>query len=239
MLWKSRKTISRGPRLGSRPFQTFCSSMSVHVRPVRSVYVRPRPSCPSRLLAEKIKKYDRNILKRISRSGHRPTKFCDGDNHSYTHNIDWSQLWHYHFSEDCSSLAGRFRPVRSRPSMSVLSVPSVRFCNTLREASARYMGHTASVLSVRVCPRPSSVHVRPVCLVRLRSSAPSCFSSTSVSFVPSADEKPKKVWPKCAEAHVPNNFVIEVMKLPLLSRNASIAQAKDILDRFASLLSDF
>ena len=58
------------------------------------------------------------------------------------------------------------RPVRSRPSMSVLSVPSVRFCNTLREASARYMGHTASVLSVRVCPRPSSVHVRPVCLVR-------------------------------------------------------------------------
>ena len=96
------------------------------------------------------------------------------------------------------------RPVRSRPSMSVLSVPSVRFCNTLREASARYMGHTASVLSVRVCPRPSSVHVRPVCLVRLRSSAPSYFSSTSVSFVPSADEKPKKVWPKCAEAHVPN-----------------------------------
>ena len=112
------------------------------------------------------------------------------------------------------------RPVRSRPSMSVLSVPSVRFCNTLREASARYMGHTASVLSVRVCPRPSSVHVRPVCLVRLRSSAPSCLSSTSVSFVPSAHGKRKKVWPKCAEAHFPNNFVIEVMKLLLLSRNA-------------------
>ena len=88
---------------------------------------------------------------------------------------------------------GAPRSVRPRPSMSVLSVPSVRFCCTPREASARCMGHTASVLSVRVCPRPSSVHVRPVCLVRPRSSAPSCLSSTSVSFVPSAHGKRKKV----------------------------------------------
>ena len=170
MLWKCRKTISRGPRLGPRPFQTFCSSMSVHVRPVRSVYVRPRPSCPSRLLAEKVKKYDRNVHDNwsdyldldIARQN-----FATGTTiHTHT-TYDWSQLRRYHFSEDCSSLAGRSS---SRPSTSVYVRPVRSVCPFLLHAA----GGVSTVYGPH-CVRP----VRPRLSTSVVRSRPSRLSRSS------------------------------------------------------------